>query len=171
MYHRFPLVVARDASDRRQPLLVRTCTPKDSSSYYGASPIPVGISLAAPARRTRHGNFWESPTDWTSLIPSFPDCATWQLPLTDCSSASLSGHCILASLWPSSPSVGAWRKLDALVVGQLLVATSPGGAPSISPLMTLLATFRPVNLSFPTILRTKTRVGRGSGVGKLLGHV
>ena len=37
------------------------------------------------------------------------------------------------------------------------MATSPGGAPSISPLTTLFAISRPVNLSFPTTLRTKAR--------------
>lgn len=38
--------------------------------------------------------------------------------------------------------------------GQLLVATSPGGTPPISPLTTFLAIFRPVKISFPTTLRT-----------------
>ena len=58
----------------------------------------------------------------------FPFCDRWQSPLTDC---------ILAYRWPglsmpSSSSVGAWQKMNVLVVEYLLVATSPGGAPSFS---------------------------------------
>ena len=81
--------------------LVRIVYPQYLSSYYGASPIPVCISLAAPARRTRHGN------------SEIPHCDCWQSPPIDCISAYRWPGLSL----PSSSSVGAWQKLNILAFG------------------------------------------------------